>query len=165
MCSILIGRGGAGEEKSSTAFFFFFSAQIDKSEPLGLGRNILIPLECEVHQRSEVEQLNGSVSPWKRAGSSSGRPSGENLYLFLSSKLTSSLRDKNHPNSHHDGSQSHHDRSGRQGPPASIQPDLTFYKSQKGGARSERRVCVFVCVSVGLCLAEFHLPRSHSGGA
>lgn len=39
-----------------------------------------------------VGQTNGSVSPWKRAGSSSGKPRGENLYLFLSSKLTSSLQ-------------------------------------------------------------------------
>ncbi len=39
-----------------------------------------------------VERTKGSVSPWKRAGSSSGKASGENLYLFLSSKLTSSLQ-------------------------------------------------------------------------
>lgn len=43
-----------------------------------------------------VEQTRGSISPWKRTGSSSGKASGENLYLFLSGKLTSSLQHTKH---------------------------------------------------------------------
>lgn len=39
-----------------------------------------------------VEKAEGSVSPWRRAGNSSGKASGENLCLFLSSSLTSSLQ-------------------------------------------------------------------------
>lgn len=46
-----------------------------------------------------------SSSPWNRAGSSSGRGRGENLYLLLSIRLTSSLEhtsrlSKHTPNTH-----------------------------------------------------------------
>lgn len=100
----------------------------------------------------------GRVSPWKRAGSSPGSSSGENLYLFLSSKLTSSL--------HHTkgrGQRSHHNtQSAAEAARRHRGPIQRLYgpssRTTKGCARcSTHQVACWPS-----CLAKLHFPHSHS---
>lgn len=112
---------------------------------------------------TEVQQLNGSGSPWKRAGSSSGRLSGENLYLFLSSKLTSSLRDKTVQSPRRLTIASHPCQLATAGVTKS---QLKATEAKRQGITNHKRARKMwnACVraSVGLCLAEYHLPHTHS---